>query len=211
MEDAIAGAMAGVLAAFVVHPIDTVKTCKMSGLWTGPTGLSASIVHIARHEGSRSLYRGFGAVALFATPANGLYFGVYEAGSRWLEHQGMQGSAIPLTAATIANLAALVIWVPQDVIKERQQVLQVSGDDSYRTILKAARTVIHEGGWWGLYRGFSTSAAMYTPLCVLYWLLYEDFKVRAVTWASKENTNELTVPWHFLGGLYPGLPKRALR
>ena len=32
----------------------------------------------------------------------------------------------PLVSAVVANLAALVFWVPQDVIKERQQVLQQS-------------------------------------------------------------------------------------
>ena len=97
-------------------------------------------------------------------------------------------------AATLANLAALVLWVPQDVIKERQQVLQTgSGASKYRTVFSAAGAVIREGGWQGFYRGFATSATLYTPLCVLYWVFYEDFKVQVIITLTETLTLTLTL------------------
>ena len=203
----LAGALAGLLASSAVHPIDTIKSQRLAGFWRAP-GLLASLRHSARMEGPRSLYRGFGAVALFTTPANALYFATYERCSGALRDAGYQGALAPLASAVVATTGGLALWVPQDVIKERQQVLQADHAAGrragYRTLLAAARTVHAEAGWRGFYRGTWTSFCLYTPLCGLYWMLYEDWKARAVGWAGVPHQDDLGTPWHFVGGLWAG-------
>lgn len=178
--------------------MDTLKSRVLAGRWNGPKHVGAGLRHALYQDGVRSLYRGFGAVALFSTPGNAIYFGIYETCSRHM-HRHMEGPVVPLVAGLVANLATLLVWVPQDVIKERQQVL---GSTSYRTLLGAVHTVHKEGGWNAFYRGFSTSVYLYTPLCVLYWVLYDDFKTRVVQWSKVASIDKLPTHWLFCGGFY---------
>ena len=97
-----AGAMAGLIASFIVHPVDTFKSRKLSGRWAGSQGMVSAMSQIARQEGPRALYRGFGAVALITTPANGIYFGSYEAASKWLDDKGVRGTTVLLLTPSLA-------------------------------------------------------------------------------------------------------------
>lgn len=80
--DWIAGAIAGLVADAVTHPLSTVKTRlqvqgagSSSFLYSGPLQAMSQII---KTEGIRPLYRGIGAVAITAAPGQALYFGGYE-------------------------------------------------------------------------------------------------------------------------------------
>ena len=190
MEDAIAGGMAGLVASGVTHPIDTMKTRSITGLG---------------HK--FPFYRGFPAVALLSTVGNGLYFGGYSWASEKLEKAGFGDLSTPLIGGAVANLITLIAWVPQDVIKERQQT---NNSQQYRTMSSTARHVVNEYGFFkGLYRGFGWSVILYTPMCSLYFLLYESYKKRISSYLNI-SIDSLAVPHHALGGLVCGAVSAAV-
>ena len=73
------GALAGLASSLALHPVDTLKSRMLAGRWEGPRAIIPALRYARRRHGLPALYRGFGAVALFTTPANALYFGCYEA------------------------------------------------------------------------------------------------------------------------------------
>ena len=108
-----AGAISGLVADAVTHPIDTVRT----RLWvqgattaavqsTGGSsytygGLFNGFYTMLHKEGVGSLYKGFGSVALLTPLAHGLYFGSYEwAKCRLIREEGNLGG-INETAAIL--------------------------------------------------------------------------------------------------------------
>eukprot|EP00659_Diplonema_papillatum_P018228 gene18228-28087_t len=184
MEDAAAGCAAGLVAAGITHPLDTLKARRITNV-AGLTGL----------------YRGFSTVAALGTVGNGLYFGAYEAAFERLQREGVP--LAPFWGGIAANTVTLAVWVPQDVLKERQQVL--TSDPRYRTGISALRATVGEHGVVaGLYRGYTTSFLLYTPMCAIYFLLYEHYKEAVAGWRFNGNQAGLTLPYYALGGLYAG-------
>lgn len=96
----LAGAMAGLLADVVVHPIDLIRarlqTQSVASASTAPSTTTSpknaiayrSATHafrvILRDEGPRGLYKGFAAVAVGTVPGHALYFATYELSKRLL-------------------------------------------------------------------------------------------------------------------------------
>eukprot|EP01061_Rhynchopus_euleeides_P030616 TRINITY_DN50856_c0_g1_i1.p1 TRINITY_DN50856_c0_g1~~TRINITY_DN50856_c0_g1_i1.p1 ORF type:complete len:269 (+),score=65.03 TRINITY_DN50856_c0_g1_i1:58-807(+) len=191
MEDALAGSLAGLIAVAVTHPLDTLKVRQITGLQLGSmTGL----------------YRGFGCVATMSTVGNGIYFGSYEWAKQRLQSRGFGEIAAPFLGGIAANTATLLVWVPQDVIKERQQVFTSS---EYRSVLSSARTLIKSYGPTGLYRGFGWSFLTYTPLCALYFVFYEAYKKR-VAESLQADPEDLGTLLYALGGAVCGGAAAAL-
>ncbi|ETO06828.1 hypothetical protein RFI_30563 [Reticulomyxa filosa] len=112
-------------------------------------------VHMFRHEGFRSFWKGVGAVVGGAPFASALYFGGVELtksvgyGQVELNHANKpQNSAmIDFMSGIIGQLCGSLAWVPMDVLKERCQVEgQVQTVISYRTTTEALTGILrHEG------------------------------------------------------------------
>ena len=194
MDDALAGCVAGLIAASVTHPLDTLKVRKMTGLRLGVG------------EFTRGLYRGFPCVAVFSTIGNGVYFGAYEWSRVRLQAAGWGDISGPFLGGVAANTLTLVVWVPQDVIKERQQVFSTP---QYRSVISSAGALLQEGGVFGLYRGFGWSFLTYTPLCALYFVFYEAYKKQAAEYLSVSE-DALSMPIYAVGGALCGGAAGAL-
>lgn len=84
LADVLGSSTAGVIARFICHPIDTVKSRKQSGFRHFATGqTTASVLRdIFKLEGVSGLYRGFGAVVVGGTPGVCSYLTSYEVGWR---------------------------------------------------------------------------------------------------------------------------------
>jgi len=139
---------------------------------------------IVRTEGWRKLYSGFGSVLVCSAPARGAYFAGYEAvkslGGTHLsaQHQPL----VHFMAGSIAQLSGSVLWVPQDVVKERLQVqkdpLSSNGmvKGNFKGSLDAVKRIIQEEGIRGLYRGYIAHQVVWTPYNGLYFGAYEQIK-----------------------------------
>ncbi len=87
-------------------------------------GVADAFARIARAEGLRGFYRGFGALVLTVVPANASYFSAYELGKRAAPAH-WPGPARDLVTAGFAQTVAGVVFCPIDIVKQRVQTAAV--------------------------------------------------------------------------------------
>mmetsp|Transcript_16024 Transcript_16024/g.37350 ORF Transcript_16024/g.37350 Transcript_16024/m.37350 type:complete len:368 (-) Transcript_16024:675-1778(-) len=206
----VGGAASGFVADLLTHPMDTVrtrlwmqdskKTCgyRYNNLWHG-------LFSMVRKEGSMSLWKGFGPVALLTAPAHGVYFGIYEVTKELIPRDGAYGhwneSSVHLTAGFIANMVGAVLWTPMDVIKQRQQAS--IGKGPYLGPVSAIAAVYREDGMRnGLMRGYWSGLATYGPFSAMYFVVYEKYKLSLKSYLQRDlHTGHFSVGGFIAGAI----------
>ncbi|CAB1121161.1 unnamed protein product [Ectocarpus sp. CCAP 1310/34] len=167
-----------------------------------PTGTVAALMHIARWEGPRGLYRGLDASLVMAIPSTVLYYTVYDDFLARLEKAGAGNLAAPATAGSSARLLATVVMAPLELVRTRAQSHGGGGPAAPAGAQRAAAVATGPGrgaGWWGeiplvgsvgrdltkvfqeegmaaLWRGVGTTMWRDVPFSMVYWLGYENLK-----------------------------------
>ncbi|XP_050414562.1 mitochondrial S-adenosylmethionine carrier protein isoform X1 [Patella vulgata] len=163
----IAGGAAGTSADIILYPLDTIKTRLQS-----QNGFIGS-------GGFRGIYSGLFSAALGSAPTAALFFCTYEStkyvtktviGPTWEPVAHMSG-------ATVGEIAACLLRVPVEVVKQRAQA--TSGISS----LSSLRKTIATDGLSGLYRGFFVTVSREIPFSLIQFPLWEIFKK---SWSNKQ-------------------------
>ena len=178
----LGSATAGLVARFVCHPIDTIKSRLQAGQAVGIRSLDL--------REFRALYRGLGAVLVGGVPGVCIYMTSYEMSKSILSQQRyfIDSSFLTyFTAGMIAESMCCTIFVPVDVIKERLQV-QITSKDSTMTLknrpqlhhyhgsLDALIQISRTEGLRGIYKGYGATLLSYGPFSALYFFLYEEVR-----------------------------------
>ncbi|CAE6122063.1 unnamed protein product [Arabidopsis arenosa] len=145
-----------------LYPMVVLKTRQQ----VSPTRVSCANISlaIARLEGVRGFYKGFGTSLLGTIPARALYMTALEITKSSVGQATVRLGLSDTTALAVANgaagltsaVAAQVVWTPIDVVSQR---LMVQGDLS----LNGPR---------GFYRGFGISILTYAPSNAVWWASY---------------------------------------
>jgi solute carrier family 25 iron transporter 28/37 len=176
------GALAGVIADGIVHPVDTIRARLQTQKNISYTSATDALFKIYRTEGIKALYRGFGAVLVGTIPGHALYFAAYEYSKKVLNKitnsPADNNPTVHLVAGLLADAAGAATWTPMDVVKQKLQVYNrsTSGEVRYHNSWQTAATIIKEDGFKGLYKGYWTSLATYGPYVALYFAGYERLK-----------------------------------
>ncbi|KAK8156084.1 solute carrier family 25 member 38 [Phyllosticta citrichinensis] len=197
----LTGALARAGAGFVMMPITVLKVRFESSLYAY-TSLASAGLDIARREGLRGFFAGFGATAVRDAPYAGLYVLFYEECKRRLGALAAASAASPSSSATTdaaapspsptpitASTAASVHFTsailaaglgtaltnPFDAIKTRLQLLPAR----YKHMGQAARLMLREEGVRSLFDGLGLRMARKAVSSALAWTLYEEFVRRA--------------------------------
>lgn len=171
-----------------------------------PTGTVAALMHIARWEGPRGLYRGLDASLVMAIPSTVLYYTVYDDFLARLEKAGVGNLAAPATAGSSARLLATVVMAPLELVRTRAQSHGGGGPAEPAAAQRAASAtaavatgprrgaglwgeiplvgsvgrdltkVFQEEGMAALWRGVGTTMWRDVPFSMVYWLGYENLK-----------------------------------
>ncbi|OZJ03434.1 hypothetical protein BZG36_03185 [Bifiguratus adelaidae] len=174
LQNATAGALAGIAEHTVMYPVDSIKT-RMQVLNPTPqavyNGVLNAFSRITVNEGARTLWRGINSVMLGAGPAHALYFAIYEqmkdlfvgggSGTRQL-----LGSACAGAFATIAHDG---LMNPFDVVKQRMQI----HGSTYRSVFECARQVYTREGLRAFYISYPTTLTMNIPFQSIQFASYE--------------------------------------
>ncbi|KAI3506547.1 hypothetical protein L2E82_19767 [Cichorium intybus] len=188
--NAAAGAVAGVLAATFVCPLDVIKTRfqvhglpQLNGGTIRGSLIVGSLEQIVRKDGFRGMYRGLSPTILALLPNWAVYFTVYD----WLKaslssdgsHQLSFGAN--MIAASGAGVATTIVTNPLWVVKTRLQTQGMrTGLMPYRGTLSALTRIAHEEGIRGLYSGLVPAMAGISHVAIQF-PAYEKIKAYLAT------------------------------
>ncbi|GAU93397.1 hypothetical protein RvY_05346 [Ramazzottius varieornatus] len=158
----LAGAAAGVAVDLTLFPLDTVKTRLQSQLGFWKAG------------GFSKLYAGIGSTLLGSAPTAALFFCAYESTKAAFRASNTNPSTSTLAfhhifSAIVGEVAACLIRVPVENVKQRSQALQRPSTEIYKSI-------VHNDGYRGFYRGFSSTIFREIPFAVIQFPLWEFLK-----------------------------------
>ncbi|KAK9193789.1 hypothetical protein WN944_004488 [Citrus x changshan-huyou] len=137
-------------------------------------------VSVARHEGFRALYRGFGTSLMGTIPARAVYMAVLEVtkskvGSFAVSDLGFTAAAAVAVASAIGGLsaamAAQLVWTLVDVVTQRLMVAN-GANARYINGVDMFKKIVRNDGVRGLYRGFRISILTNAPSNAVWWASY---------------------------------------
>lgn len=182
-EGVIAGGTAGVVVETALYPIDTIKTRLQAAHGGGKINL-------------KGLYSGLAGNLAGVLPASALFVGVYEPTKQKLLKIFPENlSAIAhLTAGAIGGIAASLIRVPTEVVKQRMQTRQ------FTSAPDAVRLIIAKEGFKGLYAGYGSFLLRDLPFDAIQFCIYEQLRLGY----KKAARRDLTDPENAIIGAFAG-------
>ena len=177
------GACAGAAQAFISSPAELIKTrlqldsqgSRRNQRYRGPWDCVRAI---AREEGFRGLFRGYGATLLRDSPGFGFYFAVYEYFVMVLPSLAGGDATrdtpwVRLCAGGTGGIAAWLFSYPFDVVKSRMQGDGVGDSRRYKNMLDCFRKSYREGGLVLFTRGLGPTLARAFPVnAVTFYAVY---------------------------------------
>jgi hypothetical protein len=171
-------------------PITVLKVRYESNLYSYNSLFSASR-DIARTEGFKGFFAGFGATAVRDAPYAGFYVLIYEQSKRRLSHlaskmeEASSSASTKLSTSTSAGInfvsgvaaagLGTTVTNPFDAIKTRLQLMP----DRYGNMVQAARKMLAEEGTRSLFDGLGIRIARKAVSSALAWTVYEELIRRA--------------------------------
>ena len=162
----LSGGIAGTSVDVALYPLDTIKTRMQS-----PHGFFKA-------GGVSGIYRGLSAAAAGSAPGAALFFSTYETMKKTIGGSGsgdnkLPGPVVHMISASVGEVAACLVRVPTEVIKQRMQT------GMHSSISHTTREIFsNEGGVIGLYRGFGITIMREIPFALVQFPIYEFLKVR---------------------------------
>ncbi|TYK13686.1 S-adenosylmethionine carrier 1 [Cucumis melo var. makuwa] len=184
-EGVIAGGTAGVVVETALYPIDTIKTRLQAVRGGGQIVL-------------KGLYAGLGGNIAGVLPASALFVGVYEPTKQKLLRTFPESlSALAhFTAGAIGGIAASLIRVPTEVVKQRMQTGQ------FASAPDAVRLIATKEGFKGLYAGYGSFLLRDLPFDAIQFCIYEQLRIGYKLAAKRElNDPENAIIGAFAGAL----------
>lgn len=169
IDGVIAGGTAGVVVETVLYPIDTIKTRLQAARGGGQIVL-------------KGLYSGLAGNLAGVLPASALFVGVYEPAKQKLLRMFPENlSAVAhLTAGAIGGVAASLIRVPTEVVKQRMQTGQ------FTSAPDALRLIVSKEGFKGLYAGYGSFLLRDLPFDAIQFCIYEQLRLGYKLAAKRE-------------------------
>lgn len=170
-ERLIAGASARGVAQTVLHPIDVART-----------RLQAKGVEMTFTP--QTFVKGVVPQFVLAFPAGALQFASYEFCKAKAAAVGVTGGLAEVLCGASGALAASVVRVPQEVLKQRVQA------DIYPNAAVGLKTILSEQGVAGLYKGYFATISRDVPWNALSFMFFSQFKTLFKDVTGKAPTNE---------------------
>ncbi|KAJ1645230.1 S-adenosylmethionine transporter [Coemansia erecta] len=167
-----AGGLAGIAVDTALFPLDTIKTRLQA-----KAGFLAS-------GGFRGIYSGLSSAIIGSSPGAAMFFLTYEQIKASFERSNIAKEYQPLAhmaAASAGEVAACLVRVPTEVIKQRLQAKHHS------SLGKAIRGTYQTEGLLGFYRGYLTQVVREIPFTCIQFPIYEYLK----QWHATRNGRQI--------------------
>lgn len=157
------------------------------------------LIHMAKTEGIRGMFKGNGANCVRIIPNSAVKFLCYEHISREISDYNRQvtgsGSLTPflrLVSGACAGIIAMSATYPLDMVRGRLTV-QEGKTGQYRGILHAARVITREEGPLALFKGWLPSVIGVIPYVGLNFSVYETLKACLLQHYGLRDERDLSV------------------
>jgi len=181
-ERLISGAAARGTAQTFLHPIDVVRTrLQAKGVavkWTPSTFL-----------------KGVGPQFVLAFPAGALQFASYEWGKAQCKIAGITGAGSEVLCGALGAIAASVIRVPQEVLKQRVQA------DIYPNAVVGLKKILAADGVAGFYKGYTATVSRDVPWNALSFMFFAQAKTAFKKLTGETPTAEQNLVLGALSGM----------
>lgn len=166
----------------ISHPLEVLRT----KIQVNRKRLSIiSFKEIIHQTGFRGLYTAFWPGTIGYLPGNAIYLLTYAWAKDRLQAKydklhpdkkdGRQVAIVTFTAALIADVAAVSLFCPVEVVVQRL-FIQDKANKKYANTYDAVRVIAKEEGIRGFYKGFGIILLNSIPASALWWTIYEHFK-----------------------------------
>ncbi|TPX55465.1 hypothetical protein PhCBS80983_g05312 [Powellomyces hirtus] len=193
---------AAIVARTVAHPLDTLKTrIQFASTSTNPTALGhirATIRSTLKNEPITALYRGLPVALLFSVPALSVYLGAYDYSKTKLGKWGKLGEEDAMGVHAIASCCAEVLsgalWTPMEVLKNKLQVQTKATNPTIGSLHTWAlcKSIYRNEGLRGFYKGYFLALGVFVPYTMVYFMSYEQLKMRAAAILLPKSASSLT-------------------
>ncbi|CAL8087351.1 unnamed protein product [Calicophoron daubneyi] len=161
----LSGATAGLCVDLTLFPLDTIKT-----------RLQSAQHGVRRSSGSLRLFAGLPAVIVGSAPGAATFFLTYETVKNTTHTLGLKPVVSSVVAACIAEIAACVVRVPCEVVKQRAQ------NAPHYSISSIFMNTIRAEGVRGFYRGYASTILREIPFSLIQFPIWERLKFYAAQW-----------------------------
>ncbi|KAI6842446.1 hypothetical protein KC315_g5284 [Hortaea werneckii] len=180
LRSLVAGGIAGTTVDTSLFPLDTLKTRLQSsaGFWAS--------------GGFRGVYNGIGSAVVGSAPGAALFFVTYEGVKKQFaaspKRGGLGEAGGHMLAASLGEIAACMVRVPTEVVKQRAQAGQSPTSlMALTSILQQRRTHGFLHVWRELYRGWGITVMREVPFTVIQFPLWEGLKKWALNQRAKSS------------------------
>lgn len=181
----MSGALAGMTATALTHPLDTVRL--RLALPAHPyTGMTNAFITISRTEGPIALYKGLAPTLVGIAPYAALNFACYDLAKHWFYGgtDRKQNAVSNLAIGAVSGTFAATVCYPLDTIRRRMQMQGVT----YRNQLDAFAKIWQREGIRGFYRGWAANTLKVVPQNSIRFVSYEIMKTLLGVTRKKTDT-----------------------
>ncbi|KAF8080855.1 hypothetical protein N665_0919s0017 [Sinapis alba] len=168
LKSALAGGISCAFSAFLMHPVDTVKTQVQASTTLSFIEIMSKIPEI----GARGLYKGSIPAVVGQFASHGLRTSIYEASRLALPlvAPGLLDIQVQPIASFLGTVLGTTLRIPCEVLKQRLQANQ------FDNIVEATLSTWHQDGLKGLFRGTGVTLLREVPFYVAGMGLYTQSK-----------------------------------
>ncbi|KAM3135864.1 hypothetical protein pb186bvf_011993 [Paramecium bursaria] len=184
----ITSILAGIVGKGACFPLDTIRSKiqvqqNQFALKGGQIYGTAKMTIAS--EGIKGLYKGFLISMLVTGPGYSLYLTSYEFYKFQLNKRNVNIYILyeqnwenmnSFISGMLAEATSCLLWLPQDVIKERLQVQSNLKLYNYNGTIDAIRQILQQEGFFALYRAYGATIASFGPFSAFYFMFYEKLK-----------------------------------
>lgn len=183
-----------------MHPVDCIKTLQQSSAGRG-LNIATAARKIGADFGLSGFYLGIGPALYTESSAAMLKFPVYEGlKGAMMKHIPMKyHSSGMFGCAILAALAASVMTVPGEVVKQRLMVGSASGIGELMSGIFKSKGVL------GFYAGYAACCLRDVPFTVFQLALYDVIKQLVLTYTKKEGEGLTMVDEVICAGITGGI------
>ena len=143
----------------------------------------------------KTFAKGVAPQFFLAFPAGALQFAAYEFTKAKCAIVGVTGAGQELLAATFGALAASVVRVPQEVLKQRIQA------DMYPNAIAGIKTLITTDGPRGFYRGYTATISRDVPWNALSFMFFAQAKTMFTRMTGSKPSTDVNLVLGALSGM----------